>query len=181
MKYVAVIGSVVVFAVLALFVFWRGESAEPRTPVVQNGPIAEGPREIPKGSREYRNEKYRASFIYPEDLKVNEFDEGGGASTIIFQNAEKGRGFQIFVVPYKEAQVSEEQFKKDIPSGVRNNLEETVIDEVVGATFLSRDMVLGETREVWFIHGGYLFEITVPKALDEWLGTIMGTWKFTQT
>ena len=33
-------------------------------------------------------------------------------------------------------------------------------------------------REVWFIHGGYLYEVTTYKELDTWLGSIMQTWKF---
>ena len=36
----------------------------------------------------------------------------------------------------------------------------------------------GDTREVWFIHGGYLYEVTTYKELDIWLAGIMRTWKF---
>ena len=36
----------------------------------------------------------------------------------------------------------------------------------------------GDWREVWFIHGGYLYEVTTYKELDTWLGSIMQTRKF---
>ena len=39
-------------------------------------------------------------------------------------------------------------------------------------------MKIGHTREVWFIHNGFLYEVTTYKEIDEWLGSIMQTWKF---
>ena len=38
---------------------------------------------------------------------------------------------------------------------------------------------MGDTREVWFIHGGFLYEVTTYKQLDSWLAPIMQTWQFT--
>jgi hypothetical protein len=34
-------------------------------------------------------------------------------------------------------------------------------------------------REIWFIHGGFLYEVTTYKQLDSWLTPIMQTWQFT--
>ena len=36
----------------------------------------------------------------------------------------------------------------------------------------------GASREVWFVHKGFLYEVTTYKALDSWLASIMLTWKF---
>lgn|SRR3989344_6749506 len=136
------------------------------------------PRTPPAGAKEYRNTTYRFSLFYPEGLGVEEFDEGGGARTIIFQNPERGQGFQIFIVPYAAPQVSMERFKKDQPSGVMQDPHDLKIDGAIATLFTGKDAFLGDTREVWFIRGGYLFEVTTVKALDEWLGNIMLTWKF---
>ena len=49
------------------------------------------------------------------------------------------------------------------------------LNSALATMFFGRDPLLGDTREVWFIHGGYLFEVSTPKMLDEWLGNIMFT------
>jgi hypothetical protein len=37
---------------------------------------------------------------------------------------------------------------------------------------------MGDTREVWFIHAGFLYEITTYKPLVPWLMQILQTWRF---
>ena len=133
---------------------------------------------IPAGYKKYQSAKYGFSILYPEILAQKEIDEGGNASTITFQNPAEGKGFQIFVVPYGASQVTEAQFKKDAPSGVREGLQNIVIDGATGASFYSKNSALGETAELWFIHGGYLYEVTTLKPLAPWLSEIMQTWKF---
>lgn len=135
-------------------------------------------RQMPDGWREYQNVAYGFSLFYPQELTVDEHKEGEGVSTITFQNIERGEGFQIFVMPYHEERVSEERFRKDVPSGVRTDMSDTTIDGATGATFYSTNMALGDMREVWFIRGGRLYEVTTLKSLDTWLGEIMKTWKF---
>jgi len=141
------------------------------------GPIAT-PRTPPEGSKEYRSEHYRFSVFYPDSLQAQAYDEDKGEQTITFQNPDAGQGFQIFIVPYGARQVSADRFKQDEPSGVMKEPLDIQIDGVTGTTFKSKDTFLGETREVWFIHDGYLFEITTPISLDAWLASIMTTWKF---
>lgn len=135
-------------------------------------------RHVPEEWREYQNASYHFSLLYPQELEVNEHREGDSAITIIFQNVESGEGFQIFILPYSEAQVSEERFKMDIPSGVRTDVANITVDGVTGAAFHSINAILGETREIWFIHGGWLYEVTTLKPLEAWLGNIMQSWKF---
>ena len=151
-----------------------------REPINEPDKVAaeEPERRPPDGSREYRNEHYGFSLFYPEGTAVKEFDEGGGASTIVFENAEKAQGFQIFMVPYGESQVSEERFLTDVPSGVRQNPRDFYIDGAVAASFYSKNIGLGDTWEIWFIHTGFLYEVTTLKNLDAWLGDIMKSWKF---
>lgn len=135
-------------------------------------------RAAPAGMREYRNAAYHFSLLYPHELSVAEHPEGGGATTITFQNVEKAEGFQIFIVPYSEAQVSEERFKQDEPSGVRESLTSVVVDGATGAAFYSANPALGATREVWFVRGGFLYEATTLKPLEAWFRDIIQTWKF---
>lgn len=172
----------VVFAILAAAVLYfsadkntkTDASADKATTTAQSAQA----RSVPTGWREYRNSAYRFSLLYPAQLTVKEYIEGGNALTITFQDVKKGEGFQVFVTPYTEQQVSEERFQKDLPSGVRVGMTDLIIDGAIGATFYSTNAVLGETREVWFIHEGFLFEATTLKPLETWLDDILLTWQF---
>jgi len=135
-------------------------------------------RQTPEGWHEYRNERYHFSLLYPQELAVKEFDEGGGATTMIFQNPEEGQGFQIFIVPYIGQKISEQRFRRDAPSGVRKNPVDLQIDGVSATAFYSEHALYGETREIWLIHGGYLYELTTLKPLEGLLNEIVKTWKF---
>lgn len=146
--------------------------------VATTAPETAQARVVPDGWREYRNTAYRFSLLYPQELEVKEYPEGGNALTITFQNIKKQEGFQLFIVPYQEPQVSEERFKQDLPSGVRIKMIDMTVDGATGAAFYSTNVMLGETREIWFIRGGYLFEVTTLKSLDTWLDGILQTWKF---
>ena len=134
-------------------------------------------RTAPSGYKEYRNTTYRMSLFYPDTLIVKEFNEGGGAQTITFEG-KGGIGFQIFVVPYTDAQLTPERLKKDIPSGVVKEQTPIVIDGKAASMFYSTNALLGETREVWFIQNKYLYEVTTTKDQDAWLSTIMKSWMF---
>jgi hypothetical protein len=53
-----------------------------------------------------------------------------------------------------------------------------LVDDARGTMFFGKNAIMGDTREAWFIHGGFLYEVTTYKELDMWLGGIMRTWKF---
>lgn len=127
---------------------------------------------------EYRNEKYNFSIYHSERRDVLEYDEGGGAATFVFQNIDLVRGFQIFIVPYGGTTVSPERFKMDNRSGIRRNEVQITVDGAVGAAFESQSMALGDTYEIWFIHDGYLYEVTGLLARKEELNAKMQTWRF---
>ncbi len=132
----------------------------------------------PDGFLEYKNFLLRFDLFYPSDLSVTEFDDGTSASTITFKSKKTGSGFQIFVVPYDKTEVTPEQFKKDSPLGVMKEPVEIMIDGTRATMFFGQDAALGETREVWFIKNGFLYEISSFKSLDGWLSKIMATWRF---
>ena len=172
------IGLLVILVLSAgLYWFFPNLSFVPRPSAPWQGEAL--PRgEAPAGWREYKSEQYGFSLLYPEDLSVKEYDEGGRASTITFENVETLQGFQIFIVLFDGEQITEERFRQDIPSGVRKNLMDITVGGATGAAFYSEHDLLGETYEVWFIHGGYLFEVTTLKPLEQSLQSVMNTWHF---
>lgn len=121
------------------------------------------------------------SLEYPSDLEVAEFDEGQGARTILFQKPGEQHGFQMFIVPYQGDTISPERIAKDIPSRVLKDPVEVILGENTRATvFWSESPTIGQTREVWFIRNGYLFEITTYAEMDTWLAGILSTIQFTK-
>ena len=130
------------------------------------------------GFKEYHSRAYHFSIFYPENLSVTEYKEGGNAETITFEETKGDKGFQIFILPYGEQQITQERFKMDVPSGVREEPVDIMIDGIRGNMFFSTNSLMGETREVWFIKGGFLYEVTTYKELDAWISGIMQSWKF---
>lgn len=146
--------------------------------VQNNVPITAPPRTPQAGQKEFRSGNYRFSLLYPEALALQSYDEGSGATTFTFQNADGSQIFQIFVVPYVQQQIEKWRFQLDTPSGVIMQPQDVLVGNTRATMFFSNDAVLGDTREVWFLKNGYLYEVTAPKALDVWLSQIMATWQF---
>lgn len=133
-----------------------------------------------EGWRVYQNTERGFLLAYPSNMKGRQVNEGGGAVTLAFENIEKALGFQMFIVPYDEPAITEERFKQDIPSGVRENVEKVFIDGTEGVAFDSEDGVLGPTKEVWFIRDGYLYEVTAPKSQERLLSDVLLTLDFVE-
>lgn len=152
-------------------------TVQPANDTTPSGPLKPS-RLAPQGQKEYRNGEYRFALFYPTELSVISYDEGSGASSFTFMNSDSSEGFQVFVVPYGERQVSAARFKLDEPSGVLKEPIQVVVDNSPATMFFGQNATMGETREVWFIKNGYLFEVTTYKALDQWLSEVMKSWEF---
>jgi hypothetical protein len=126
----------------------------------------------------YSDPNFKFALSYPKDLEVHVYDEDDGSRTVTFEGASPGEGFQVYVTPYAETAITDAQFKKDDPSGVMQDSQDVSIGGVPAKVFTGHNDEMGDTREVWFIHNGYLYEVTTYKALDSWLTNIMESWKF---
>lgn len=132
----------------------------------------------PLGWKEYINPFHKFSLLYPEGHVVRGISGEGGAATVVFEDIKNVTGFQIFIVPHPETQTTDERFLLDVSSGVRANIVELQVDGAQGASFNSKDTNLGETYEVWFVHNGYLYEVSTLAPLEEYLDAILQTWDF---
>jgi hypothetical protein len=148
--------------------------------IIENEPEPTVPETklVVEGWRGYQNKSFRFGLLYPQELNVREYKEAGGAMSATFENPKTGKGFQIYVTPYADTEITKERLQLDLPSGVVLEPTYIVVDEVSATMFFSTNSIMGETREVWFIKNGFLYEIVTYKQLDNWLGTIMQTWKF---
>jgi hypothetical protein len=127
----------------------------------------------------FTHPKLGFSITYPRELQVSEYDEGEGARTILFQKKEEQYGFQMFIIPYAEDSISADRIKKDIPSGIVDEPQEVVIgDGILATVFWSESTLIGRTREAWFTHEGYLYEVTGYASQDALLAQVLGTLTF---
>lgn len=132
----------------------------------------------------YIHKKYNFSFDYPSSFKTSNFMEGEGEQ--IQFHSPNGDWFQIYITPWDEGEnITPERIKKDLPKILINNPQQVVLGpkqkDGVGARaliFFSRDESLGDTREVWFVVNGYLYQITTYKKLDTVVGKVLSTLVF---
>src|SRR6266568_5409859 len=171
----------VVGVTLSFVLAHRTQSAETsKVPGIATLPTEEGingtsTRSSVAGFREYRNERYHFSLLFPENLHVSFFEDGAGSGTVTFENTDDPEdvvGFEIFVVPYNGNVIPEERFSLDEPSGIVKDRKNITVDGASGIGFYGLDERLLDTREVWFTHEGLLYEVTTFKVLDKWLEPI---------
>lgn len=135
-------------------------------------------RDIPAGYHEYRNEFFRVSLVYPQDITVAEIRGEGTTLTVVFTQPSTDKSFQIYILPYGEEKISRERFLIDMPSGVMENSSIINIGGISAGAFFGEDAQMGRTREVWFIHKGFLYEATASAEDGEWMEEILNSWKF---
>jgi hypothetical protein len=131
--------------------------------------------------RTYTNAAFDFSLSYPSDLSVSQYDEGQGVTSIVFQEANEQIGFQIFVTPYPYIgePITQARIKADLPTLEMQDTESLTIGTGTPAlSFASSDPDFGPTREVWFAHGSYLFQVITYPDQAAWLAPIINTIRF---
>lgn len=129
--------------------------------------------------RTFSHPLYKFSFNYPAGFTANILPstEAGG-ETIVVQNQSKNAGFQIYLEPYdaSDTDITKERLAQDIPEMKIKESQEVIIGSSGrGLAFVAADT---NTREVWFIFGGTLYQITAPIENDTLLQRVLNTWKF---
>lgn len=170
----------VVAVAAAGLVFYRPETqaCDYRSfPIRSLGEVPPPARIPPDGLKRYRSEEYRFSLFYPAHLAVQEYDEVGGARTIVFQDAETAEGFQVFIVPYRNPGIVPRRLMKDV-NGVIEDMATSSVHGVCARSFVSKKPLLPSTAEVWVPKDGHLFEITVYEGQEALLSEVVNSWRF---
>ena len=142
----------------------------------------------------FRHESAGFSFSYPEGFTVSRLPsaEGGGGETIVVQDSKRQAGFQIHLEPYDDPDtgITAERLARDIPEMKVKDPQEVLIGDTSGRnqTFTGRENLISTglawvaedtgTREVWFIFGGTLYQLTAPLSNDTLLQRVLNTWSF---
>jgi hypothetical protein len=130
------------------------------------------------GHKEYRNEHCGFSVYYPSKISPQELPDRDDQLTVLFQGAAGQPRFEIYIAPVNDTKITPERFKLDEPSGIIREQRDTMIDGVPATTFVGFTAGVGQTREIWFIHDHFIFEVMTYKELDSLLSDIMQTWRF---
>lgn len=154
---------------------WQVPTATEQTGMAQDMPV-------PPLSQSYKNDALRLSFSYPDGYAVREVggEEGG---TILIENPDdSGRGIQISITPFTDTDtaITAERVQEDIPDMVVEDVQPVSLGVAgQGAAFTSdNESFGGDSREVWFVVAGRLYQVSTYAAYDKVLQAIMGTWKF---
>ena len=160
-------------------IFWFLRSGEE----VVGGQLFGREEGVSRGAAEnvllYIHPRYKFSFEFPKELGVARYPEGNASETVVFQKPGEKLGFQIFITPYIGETITEERLRADVKGGTIEKPTEVIIGNNQRAlVFFSNDPVAGRLREVWFIHDGFIYEVTAYAELDTWLADILKTWRF---
>lgn len=150
-------------------------------PVAAIVPLSEGAlTSLSETTTRYENEQFEFTIEYPSEMEVAQFDEGLGATTVVFQQPFRSeRGFQLFITPHEGATISPAEIRSILPSANLDTAVEVVIGSGIRALhFSSETAVLGDTTEVWFIHRGNLYQVTARASFDAALAQIFSTISF---
>ena len=144
-------------------------------------PVVFPKREVPTGEKEYQSAQYRFSILYPQTMTAAEFAESGGATTITFEDISDPnnlKGFQVFIAPHMGEEVTVAFVQQRLGS-TPQSVEEILIDGAPGLAFITSDQTLGEVREVWFAHNGFIYQAAAPRPLEALLQEALQSWRFT--
>ena len=134
-------------------------------------------------SETYQNADYGFSFKYPKDFAVSEI-AGDASEVVLVQNIAKNIGIQILITPNDESDsdITAEAIHEKIPDLKISEPQEVLVGENrKGLAFKSDNEAFGgASREVWFIFGGNVYQISAYAELDGFLRGLFGTWEFEQ-
>lgn len=132
----------------------------------------------PPNTKRYQSNTYRFSLYYPDDLSVTEQPGASGSMVVLFEDQTTDQGFDVFIVPYNQPKITQQTFEMDEPSGMMDDPTDITVDAAPATEFISTNQAMGASVEMWFLHDGFLYEVTAPQALAPWLLQIMGAWQF---
>ena len=124
----------------------------------------------------YKN-PYFFSFQHASTTHIEEsLDEQRG--TVIVNGAQGN--FQIYLSPYDEdaSTLTAERLLKDIPDlKIKDSKSFVVTDGAKGIAFISEDVNAKETREIWFVSKGFLYQTSALLESAAFLEETLKTWK----
>lgn len=131
--------------------------------------------------RTYTHSVHGFSFDYPADWVIDDSFKEEGEEAVLIQNEETG--IAVFIYPFDEpGPITKKRVLKDVPDmKIENEIALKIANGSIDALgFDSNERELGPTKEVWFVYGGYLYQISGAEGSGETLYKVVSSWKFQQ-
>lgn len=147
----------------------------------QKPSLTERAKVDPSQAMIFTNQNPNFSFSYPAGFSVTRLNDPVAGENIVFQNAGRDVGFQIHFEPYDEdadTTITVDRLARDLPEMKVKDAREVWIGNGAAARGLSWIAEDTGTREVWFIFGGTLYQISAPLKSDAFLWESLSTWIF---
>lgn len=126
----------------------------------------------------YRDASGRFSFAYPPAYSVGAFDTGE-QHTVLLQNNEQGVGLQILASPFDEDIVlTEARIRQDLPGLDMRNVRRVRVDGIPALLFASSGSDFGQSIELWFVHRGFLYQLTTYAHLASLMDRVANSLQF---
>lgn len=120
------------------------------------------------------------AFAYPKELTPVAFQDDG-AEIVLLGGKESGTEVQIVIRVFDESgPLTVERIQRDVSEMAIDEPQNVLIGSarIPALLFWSNDGAsVGKTRELWFIQGSYLYQVTASAEMDETLAKIMETWR----
>jgi hypothetical protein len=122
------------------------------------------------------------TFGYPDQLKAGSFtDPATGAVTITVQDVSTHVGFQVYARPWQGSDtITEAMVEQDLPEIGAHDFSPVSLAGVPGVAFGASDPAFGDSLQVWFARGGYLYQVSTYRTQGPLLSKVLGTWKWTK-
>ena len=133
-------------------------------------------------TKTYSNPQYRFSFDYPSELRASAFTApDGNGDVVVVAGNKPDDGFQILISAFDEQvnQLTAARIRKDVPDMKILQPQDVLLGtEGKGIAFMDGTDASTAKRQIWFVAGSRLYQITAPAIFDGRLKEIMATWKF---
>ncbi|MDO8594907.1 MAG: hypothetical protein Q7R93_05380 [bacterium] len=129
----------------------------------------------------YKNAKYRFSFKYPEGYTVRSIpDEATGGDIVLVQDLAGKAGVQIALSPFDEpnAVLTPNRVEQEAGITVESPQDVLIGKSGKGLAFIGHGTDFGTSREVWFVFGTTLYQMSTYIEWDELLKNVLSTWQF---
>ncbi len=122
------------------------------------------------------------SFMYPKGFTVTKAPSDVGETLVVQNTTNKSVGVQILITPFSgnDIDITADMIHDSLPDLAISQPQPIDIGPSrKGLAFISDNPAYnGSSREVWFVFGGHLYQISTYSYLDPVLKSIFATWKF---
>ena len=173
-----VITFVAIFIIVGFFIFNSKPKVDHQELIDSESSLETEDTQINLGKVEngkYTNDAYGFSLTLPAGMTATNFNEGEGTTILVSNGTFQ---MQIFVSQFDEdISLTIARIKKDVPDIKMIEPIEIKTGGVATVAFYSNDN--GEkNREIWFVRGGYLYQVLAKASDDNTTGTVMEGWKW---